>query len=759
MASSYKDRKVALIIKEITIVKGQSTYDISGIDVSVAKYFYRLEQENFKDLAVGDYTITGANPNYQLVLTNDTIRDTAEAIQICQIYDTLSSKYITSFEPDINTLVARYNEAVDDIHRLWTYTRVNAVVADDTTIPLVLPQLGEGEIWVRSGDGYVGVTLTDAEQLIWDRITDYTNKKKDELDAHTEIKKIDITNWTNIKITDITNHTNTMITNITNHTNDKKDELDAYTEIKKTEITDHTNIKITEITTHATNMKDDITSHTNQEIERIGEYVQDQIANLKGVGIKSIVPNGQDSQGGNVYRITLDDNSWYDFTAPKGLKGDEGTKLSAIEAWGQDANGGNIYKMYWTDGYQFDFIAPKGSKGERGATGERGRDNQLQIGSVTETSTPSANIHGTYPIQTLDLGLPRGVGISSTEFVREETDKVIYKFVYDDGTEFEWYTWKGEAGAIPEAGLAGDIKWNIGLVKGKESENWLTLDNYRPISVYDYPELIHKFTGTFFAWERVNPLTFDKTTTDFNVTIYEFGMQDVTLKTEIPMPSLLPSVMNGNSHLPVEIVPPHADTEPSVQPRDSVINFIFAGTIVDDILASNKKIMCILDIDFIAFDKINNQQIYVQPNATTMSSGMARNQALKFECGYGYANDLMIPSQNLLTYCLGGISYNTMQWGEGNLDELSDEYTSSQNKAEYIGIKIRVSGAVRSVVIKKMDLWIENSVDTQVWNIAPNILGQQYGNLFGRENTQAGYDTFIKQWNNQKMMLYLGKKS
>lgn len=57
-----------------------------------------------------------------------------------------------------------------------------------------------------------------------------------------------------------------------------------------------------------------------------------KIGNIKGptgsagVGIKSIVYKNNDSNGGNVYTITLTNNNTYEFTAPKGAKGDRGEK-------------------------------------------------------------------------------------------------------------------------------------------------------------------------------------------------------------------------------------------------------------------------------------------------------------------------------------------------------------------------------------------------------------------------------------------------
>lgn len=227
---SYKQRKVVEIMAEITAIKGQTSYDVSGVKPEVARVCYRLPTENFKDLTSGDYTWTTTGSGYSLQINNEVVRNTAEAYQVYYVHDIQSSKYTTDFEVDINTLVTRYNEAVDDIHRLWLFTQKLAFVSDDTTIPIILPQLGEDEIWMRKGDGYVGVTLTDAEGMILDMINKYVTDKKQEISDHVtahvtaELVKADkhILDETLKRIQEITEHTNVMKQEITDLTTAQK---------------------------------------------------------------------------------------------------------------------------------------------------------------------------------------------------------------------------------------------------------------------------------------------------------------------------------------------------------------------------------------------------------------------------------------------------------------------------------------------------------------------------------------------------------
>lgn len=223
---SYKQRKVVEIMAEITAIKGQTSYDVSGVKPEIVRVCYRLPTENFKDLTSGDYTWTTTGSGYSLQINNEVVRNTAEAYQVYYVHDIQSSKYTTDFEVDINTLVTRYNEAVDDIHRLWLFTQKLAFVSDDTTIPIILPQLGEDEIWMRKGDGYVGVTLTDAEGMILDMINKYVTDKKQEISDHVtaELVKVDkhILDETLKRIQEITEHTNVMKQEITDLTTAQK---------------------------------------------------------------------------------------------------------------------------------------------------------------------------------------------------------------------------------------------------------------------------------------------------------------------------------------------------------------------------------------------------------------------------------------------------------------------------------------------------------------------------------------------------------
>lgn len=184
--SSLKLRKIAKIVKEINIDPSQTRYDIAGLTLGLCKFFYRTPQNLFQDLNIGDYTIDTSNNSQVLVIQNNELLRIMEAVQVCYILDITSSKYETDFNVDINQLKDEYNNLVDDVHALWDYIKKVGIVADDTSIPLILPQLNTDEVWVKTEDGYKGISLTDAEGIIKGVIEEYTSLMEKRLDAYVE---------------------------------------------------------------------------------------------------------------------------------------------------------------------------------------------------------------------------------------------------------------------------------------------------------------------------------------------------------------------------------------------------------------------------------------------------------------------------------------------------------------------------------------------------------------------------------------------
>ncbi|MGL5802337.1 MAG: hypothetical protein ACRCX7_07070, partial [Cetobacterium sp.] len=169
--ATIKQRRITKLIREF--VKAGDSYDITGIDLSLSKFFWRQTQELFNDLATGDYRVDTANGKQTLVITNQEILASAEAFQVGYVLDFTATKYDVQWNVDINTLKDRYNQLVEDTADLWEYIRKTGIISDDTTIDLILPQLDINEVWVRGENGYAAMPIDDVKVSIKKAIEKY----------------------------------------------------------------------------------------------------------------------------------------------------------------------------------------------------------------------------------------------------------------------------------------------------------------------------------------------------------------------------------------------------------------------------------------------------------------------------------------------------------------------------------------------------------------------------------------------------------
>lgn len=294
--SSSKLRKISRIVKEISIQNSQSRYDISGLDLSLCKFYYRTSQALFKDLPSGDYTIDTSSNQQSLVVQNSAVISSGEAIQVCYEMDLSSSKYEVDFEVDINRLTTSYNELVDDVHTLWEYIRKTGMIADDTTMDLILPQLNINEVWVKSEDGYKGMPLDDVEQSIKDIIDKYSQQKIEEIKKETtahvnkEIERIkqEAQKAENNAISNIKEQEKTSTQNIINEGNKQVQNVTNTGNNKINEITQHTESKKTELNNFNENEKQELVDLKNELASQLEDLIEGAVAD------KGLLPNGTD---------------------------------------------------------------------------------------------------------------------------------------------------------------------------------------------------------------------------------------------------------------------------------------------------------------------------------------------------------------------------------------------------------------------------------------------------------------------------------
>ena len=180
---SFKNRKLIVNVREFTSISS-GKYEINGVELDKAIWFYRNPTEQYLVLAKGSYTISVEGANVYLLIHDQTVIASAERIQLCYEFASISSEYQVDFGVDVNVLKDRYNELVDDVKALFKYVQTNMMTADGLDVELILPELSTGEVWMRTDTGYKGFNVSDIEENIkdfWSRFDELTKQVLDEI--------------------------------------------------------------------------------------------------------------------------------------------------------------------------------------------------------------------------------------------------------------------------------------------------------------------------------------------------------------------------------------------------------------------------------------------------------------------------------------------------------------------------------------------------------------------------------------------------
>lgn len=419
MARNIKLNEISYIEKEIVVQPSVALYEINGIDESNSSFLYRVPRSIFKLIPKGDYRIeTIGNKKYIRILNNEILQ--SEKIQIISKYDFTASKYETQFNIDINLLAQRYNELVDVTKRLWLVSKQQSFIGDALGSDLILPELDDKELFIKVGDHYEGITLTDAELEIKKTIDRYVADYKVQLNSHTNTKISEINNTKNQAVStvnatrdsanaDITNKTNAHINTINNtkdsalsNINNKKQESLTSLQTEQTKLISGARTNIQGFTdSQKTKLENSITQYTNSEKERLtnnmntyvdnqksgfNEFVSNHIRNIKGEvkryaddytilkinEIRQYIESEVSSQvqqfvyveSSNIVKQYLDSN----VERFRGLKGDTGKTGNGIHSISAT---GNTLQIDYTNGENDIFTIPT-IKGDRGLTGATG---------------------------------------------------------------------------------------------------------------------------------------------------------------------------------------------------------------------------------------------------------------------------------------------------------------------------------------------------------------------------------------------------
>lgn len=419
-------------------------------------------------------------------------------------------------------------------------------------------------------------------------------------------------------------------------------------------------------------------------------------------------------------------------------------------------------------------------KGEKGDRGDIGPGNILSIGNVEKGERAQVTINGESPEQVLNFVLPKGDkgdigekgeqgeqgrkgnGIVRTQFIREDNEKVYYKFIYDDGSEFQWSTWKGEAGISGTGATAGDIVET--LTRTVETpEDWLSLENYRPIYRENYPELEGKVKWKYEKWERLNPqITSANNNEDFKVEMRYFDSYNsqVPVKTDMDITPLIDAINGGTQKDNNYVNFPFSSSIPQEQPNNISYPLIikFSGKLVEEAIRNNDKILCIFHVRINAWARNTDDfMIWQWFDTSTGYYNLVNNMQLARASENVY---IQTEEQDKNKYYdLYGMQMNTMQYPQGYLDNYM-QTGNGEKDTTAIGIEIGTNNNCLNMEVFKIELWRKTPTNFETADIAPYFFLQfpPYWTQNVGVSDMANWIQNFPVEQNLKRQIYLGKK-
>lgn len=191
---NFKDRKLLLTVREFD--KSGTKYEINGVDLGKAIFFWRLPTEMYDVIPKGSYNVTVEGNTTYLNITDTATFASVERLQICYEFASISSRYDVDFNVDANILKDRYNELVADVKAIFAHVQRMGLVSDGNDVSIVMPELGLGEVWMRTETGYKGFNVSDIEANIRDFWIEFNQKtteilKEIELAGNKQVDRVE----------------------------------------------------------------------------------------------------------------------------------------------------------------------------------------------------------------------------------------------------------------------------------------------------------------------------------------------------------------------------------------------------------------------------------------------------------------------------------------------------------------------------------------------------------------------------------------
>lgn len=415
-------------------------------------------------------------------------------------------------------------------------------------------------------------------------------------------------------------------------------------------------------------------------------------------------------------------------------------------------------------------------KGEKGDRGDIGPGNILSVGNVEKGEQAQVIINGESPEQVLNFVLPKGDkgdigekgeqgeqgrkgnGIVRTQFVREDNEKVYYKFIYDDGSEFQWSTWKGEAGVPVSSFSIGDLL-PYNAYQPLEDE-WLSLTNYKPLPSYQYEKLSLIYGTVDYYWERLVPtedIVVEATGYD---SAYSNGIGELPPVEMTALKNMMPDILAGGLNRTWNYFSfPHSLSSP---PRDTTLvhnicaHIYLYGMPLETEGIVNEPILVIGQFGFRGWRYVNDFVYNLTATGRAGQNKLAHGTGILFD--KTKQTDLNYHQDMTQNFEAGFVYWNNLMHQQSIV---SENLFSQRDSFDWqrVGIAIEVPNIVSTLEIKRLEFWRKvRATDGQYYvDIPPHLLVPNFERKWDYEEYASGENHYLNADLKQMLKIYIGK--
>lgn len=415
-------------------------------------------------------------------------------------------------------------------------------------------------------------------------------------------------------------------------------------------------------------------------------------------------------------------------------------------------------------------------KGEKGDRGDIGPGNILSVGNVEKGEQAQVIINGESPEQVLNFVLPKGDkgdigekgeqgeqgrkgnGIVRTQFVREDNEKVYYKFIYDDGSEFQWSTWKGEAGVPVSSFSIGDLL-PYNAYQPLEDE-WLSLTNYKPLPSCQYEKLSLIYGTVDYYWERLVPtedIVVEATGYD---SAYSNGIGELPPVEMTALKNMMPDILAGGLNRTWNYFSfPHSLSSP---PRDTTLvhnicaHIYLYGMPLETEGIVNEPILVIGQFGFRGWRYVNDFVYNLTATGRAGQNKLAHGTGILFD--KTKQTDLNYHQDMTQNFEAGFVYWNNLMHQQSIV---SENLFSQRDSFDWqrVGIAIEVPNIVSTLEIKRLEFWRKvRATDGQYYvDIPPHLLVPNFERKWDYEEYASGENHYLNADLKQMLKIYIGK--